>query len=223
MKPITLPHGLLRAARAVIAVGACALVMAGCEGTSTPGQPSRVVGLPASPTSITSPSATAWVPPTALIGTPIPGAEATLAAAPPLKTETLVITNSRGSQGHLVNVTVEIADTEPSRELGLMFRPSIPPDAGMLFDFGGDANSGFWMQNTILPLSIAFIKADGTILDVKDMQPLDTTTISAPGPYRYALETNQGFFKVHHIAPGDRVAFPGRTSAIIPGMPACYK
>lgn len=171
-------------------------------------------------TPIISPTATSWVPPTALAGTPIPGAEATLTAAPRLKTEQLIITTS---QGERIDMTVEIADTPEARQLGLMFRSSLPPNGGMLFDFGEDTTSAFWMQNTILPLSIAFITADGTIIDIKDMQPLDTSTVGASGPYRYALEANQGFFGVHNIAPGDRVTFPGAQAVVIPQMPLCIR
>src|SRR5437868_14572353 len=92
------------------------------------------------------PTSTPWVPPTAMAGTPIPGAEATLTAAPSLKRISINITNSKG-QNFAMNV--EVADDEPSRELGLMFRPSMPPDVGMLFDFGQDTSDSFWMQNTI--------------------------------------------------------------------------
>jgi uncharacterized membrane protein (UPF0127 family) len=120
-------------------------------------------------------------------------------------------------------MTVEIADTEPARELGLMFRSGMPTNHGMLFDFGGDTSSAFWMQNTILPLSIAFIKADGTIIAVKDMQPLDTSAVGPSESYRYALEVNQGFFLANGIALGDRVTLPGALSAVIPGMPDCSK
>ena len=165
-----------------------------------------------------TPSATAWVPPTALVGTPIPGAIATLTAAPHLQTGLLTITNK---QGEMVNMTVEIADTEASRELGLMHRAQMDPDAGMLFSWEVDNEGGFWMYNTILPLSIAFFTADGTILNVADMQPLDTNTTPAAGPYRYALETNQGFFRAHNIVAGDKVTVPGKQSVVIPGMPGC--
>jgi uncharacterized membrane protein (UPF0127 family) len=158
------------------------------------------------------------VPPTALAGTPIPGAEATLTAAPALKRATLTITNSRGEQ---VNMLVAVADTEASRELGLMFRPSMPPDEGMLFVFEGDTESPFWMANTILPLSIAFIDKSGKILDIHDMQPLDRNTTSASGPYHYALETNQGFFRVHDIVVGNQVTIGTTQSVVIPGMPGC--
>ena len=118
---------------------------------------------------------------------------------------------------------VELANDEPSRELGLMYRASMPENEGMLFDFQGDTTSSFWMANTILPLSIAFIKADGTVLDIQDMKALDQTTVNSPGPYRYALEANQGFFRAHNIAAGDRANLPGAQSAIIPGMPGCSR
>jgi uncharacterized protein len=198
-------------------------VAAGCGGTTSPvTQNTQIPPVPSVTVPAASPSATEWVPPTALVGTPRPGAEATLTAAPGmnLKTAPLSITNKAGET---INMTVEIADTEDSRQLGLMFRSSMPPDAGMLFDFQQDTNSGFWMQNTILPLSIAFIKADGTIIDIKDMQPLDTTAIGPSEAYRYALETNQGFFAAHKIAIGDHVALPGAQSVVIPGMPSCHE
>jgi uncharacterized protein len=187
--------------------------------TPTARLPTTVPPTPVSPTPIDAPTATVnpqfstpdplsltpWVPPTALAGTPIPGAVATLTAAPRLPTGTLTILNAFGEK---VQVHVEIAGTEPSRELGLMFRDQMAPDAGMLFDFGVETTSGFWMQNTILPLSIAFMKADGTIINVADMQPLDTTIIPASGAYSYALEANQGFFKEHNIVTGSKALLP---------------
>ena len=189
------------------------LAVAGCGGTASPVAQNTQVP-PAAQASATP----VWVPPTALLGTPRPGAEATLTAAPSPKTAPLSITNKAGQTIHM---TVEIADTDAARQLGLMFRSSMPPDAGMLFDFQMDTTSGFWMQNTILPLSIAFIKADGTIIDIRDMQPLDTNAIGPSEAYRYALETNQGFFAAHNIAIGDRVTLPGTQSLVIPGMPSC--
>ncbi len=207
-----------------------ALLLAGC--TNVPQAPqaaaTSLAGASPQPTSTsipvtsmppsTSTPSVGWAPPTALVGTPIPGAEATLTAAPSLPTGSLVITNS---QNMAVTMAVEIASSEADRELGLMFRSSLPQDAGMLFDFGLDTTGGFWMQNTILPLSIAFIQADGKIIDVKDMQPLDTTTVNASAPYRYALETNQGFFATHNITPGNQVMLTGAQSAALPGMPSC--
>lgn len=167
------------------------------------------------------PTASQWVPPTALVGTPLPGAVETLTSTPRLKTATLTIENRDRER---IEMQVEVADTPEARQLGLMFRSEMAPNAGMLFDFGEDTTGGFWMQNTILPLSIAFILADGTILDIKDMQPLDTSTVGPDGAYRYALETNQGFFEARNISVGDKVTFASTQSmAVLPGMPACIK
>ncbi len=202
------------------------LVAYGCgAAVNTPTPPTGTTGpglLPATTPIVGGPTAspTIWVPPTALVGTPIPGAEATLTAAPPLQRGTLTITNSLGEK---VVMHVEIADTGPSQELGLMFRSSMAPDAGMIFDFKGETNESFWMENTILPLSIAFFQQDGSIVSIADMQPLDTTNVSAAGPYYYALEANQGFFRAHDINPGDKASFPINTSAVVPGMPAVGK
>lgn len=184
--------------------------------TGTVAESQATVSAPAQSQPTASP--TPWVPPTALVGTPIPGAQATLTAAPRLQTGLLTITNKKGEK---VNMTVEIADTDASRQLGLMHRSQMDPDAGMLFSWTEDIDGGFWMYNTILPLSIAFISSDGTILNVEDMQPLDTNTTHAAGAYRHALETNQGFFRAHDITAGDKVTLPGQQAAVVPGMPGC--
>lgn len=200
---------------------ALALLLTGCgtQPDTQPGTPTASSIAPAtSSLQAQGAAATPWVPPTALAGTPIPGAEATLTAAPTLQRATITLTNKAGEQ---FQMQVEIADTDETRGLGLMFRSSMGLDEGMLFDFGEDTNSGFWMANTILPLSIAFIQADGTIIDIKDMQPLDTTGVGPNASYRYALETNQGYFRAHNLAPGDKVTLPGEHSALIPGMPHC--
>jgi uncharacterized membrane protein (UPF0127 family) len=107
--------------------------------------------------------------------------------------------------GQRVSVQVEVADTAEARAQGLMYRETLAEDRGMLFIFEQDVDSPFWMANTLLPLSIAFVDARGTIVDIKDMQPLDTTLVYAKAPYRFALEVNQGCFAVWGVAPGDRV------------------
>ena len=103
-----------------------------------------------------------------------------------------------------ITLQVEVADSPQERDLGLMYRKSLPPDSGMLFDFGGDVESSFWMKNTPVPLSIAFISSDGKVLAVKDMVPYDLTPVEPPGAYRYAVEANRGWFGEHEIRPGDR-------------------
>jgi uncharacterized membrane protein (UPF0127 family) len=145
----------------------------------------------------TSPSATATFsasqPATASL-TPTP-------QPPPL---TARFTNSSGDT---VDLSIEIADTPAERSTGLMNRESLPEDAGMLFDFGNDTNAGFWMRNTLIPLSIAFISSNGVILHIEDMEPLDKTLHYSPSLYRYAIEVNQGWFDRNGIAVGDAVEF----------------
>ncbi|MGA7730727.1 MAG: DUF192 domain-containing protein [Chloroflexia bacterium] len=221
-------RGFSRRARALSTLMLLGIVLYGCgtdASTSTPIlQPTPLPSpTPTNPQSEIPNTQSTWVPPTALVGTPRPGAEATLTAAPRLKTGTLTILNAEGVG---VNIHVEIADSQATREIGLMHRTSMAPDAGMLFDFGGESAGGFWMQNTLLPLSIAFIAQDGTILNIEDMQPLDTSITQAAGAYHYALETNQGFFRANNILPGGKALLPvvldpaGGWPAP-PGMPDC--
>ncbi len=103
---------------------------------------------------------------------------------------------------------VEVASTPEERRRGLMSRPSLAPDAGMLFVFPEDSGSAFWMKDTLIPLSIAFISADGRVIDIQDMRPLDETLHYSPEPYRYAIEANQGWFEAHGVQAGDSVRLP---------------
>lgn len=108
--------------------------------------------------------------------------------------------------GHALQV--ELATTPAQRAQGLMFRTDLAENVGMLFVFPDDAPRSFWMQNTPLPLSIAFIDAEGRIVNIADMQPFDDRTLHpSDGPARYALEVNQGWFAQRGIGPGDRVEF----------------
>lgn len=112
-------------------------------------------------------------------------------------------------------LTVEIADDEAERACGLSHRDSLAADHGMLFVFHGPVNQAFWMKDTRLPLSIAFLDARGRILDLQDMVPDDGQRLYAPGgAYHYALETNQGWFEAHGIRVGDRVLL----DAAMPGL-----
>lgn len=111
-------------------------------------------------------------------------------------------------EGREARLNVAIADTPEERARGLMFRNELPEDQGMLFLFPGTANSGFWMRDTLVPLSIAFVEADGAIIDIQDMQPLSTEIHHAPAPYSFAVEANQGWFGKNGIAAGDRARLP---------------
>jgi uncharacterized membrane protein (UPF0127 family) len=87
-----------------------------------------------------------------------------------------------------------------------MYRKNLAPDSGMLFVFDATARHRFWMKNTLIPLSIAFLDTAGIITDIRDMQPLDTTTDYSPSvPVRYAIEMNSGWFNSRSILPGDTV------------------
>lgn len=114
---------------------------------------------------------------------------------PPLPTAQLEIGSAQ--------VTAELARTPAQLEAGLMFRPHMDDNAGMLFMLGPEQRATFWMKNTILPLSVAYIDRDGTIAEIYDMQPFDTTPIfSHSDKIMYALEMNQGWFVLNKIAPG---------------------
>jgi uncharacterized membrane protein (UPF0127 family) len=102
-------------------------------------------------------------------------------------------------------VTAEVASTPEQRTLGLMYRFSLPADRGMLFVFPAPEFQGFWMRNTFVPLSIAFIAADGTILNVEDMAPHDDSRHPSQGPALYALEMRKGWFAERHLGAGTRV------------------
>lgn len=100
-------------------------------------------------------------------------------------------------------IALEIARTPQEREAGLMFREALGQDSGMLFVFDTPTTVGFWMENTPLPLSIAFLDQGGTIVDIQDMQPFDAQTIHYPAaPYTDAVEVNQGWFLAHGVGVG---------------------
>jgi len=107
-----------------------------------------------------------------------------------------------------IPVRVEVADRPEKRRQGLMFREALPSDEGMLFVFEREEHLSFWMKNTVIPLSIAFISGDGEIVDIQDMEPLDDrTSHRSARPALYALEMNRGWFERHQVEVGDRVAF----------------
>lgn len=118
-----------------------------------------------------------------------------------------VILGGDGATGG-VPLEVEIADTPEKRAKGLMDRESLPDLAGMLFVWPEDTASGFWMKDTLIPLSIAFIDANGVIVHIEDMEPLDETLHRSPKPYRWTVEANQGWFEEHGIGVGDTTQMP---------------
>ena len=100
---------------------------------------------------------------------------------------------------------VEVADNDESRSRGLMYRQAMGRNDGMLFIFADLGYHSMWMQNTYIPLSVAFVDEDGKILNILDMEPKTQDTHTAAGPARYAIETNKGWFAEKKIKPGDKV------------------
>ncbi|MFO8152828.1 DUF192 domain-containing protein [Thioalkalivibrio sp.] len=103
-------------------------------------------------------------------------------------------------------LTVEIAATPEAMSRGLMFREHLPDGHGMLFVWPGDQVVGMWMQNTLIPLSVAFIDSDYRIRNIAHMEPHSRDVHASDGPVRYALEVNRGWFQRHGVAPGMRIA-----------------
>ena len=109
---------------------------------------------------------------------------------------------------HLVRA--ELAADYASRMRGLMFRASMPVNAGMLFIFEEAGPQCMWMKNTLIPLSVAFLDDGGAIINVEDMQPQTEDSHCASRPARYALEMNKGWFAARGIKPGSRIGgIPG--------------
>lgn len=99
-------------------------------------------------------------------------------------------------------IQAELADTPKAREVGLMNRTSMPMNSGMLFIFEQKAGHCFWMNNTKIPLSIAFIADDGKIVNIEEMQAQTTNNHCPQAPVRYALEMNKQWFSERVIVPG---------------------
>ncbi len=106
-------------------------------------------------------------------------------------------------KGH--KLTAEVAATDAQRMQGLMHRRMLPENRGMLFVFSHSAPQSFWMMNTYIPLSIAFIDESGAILNIADMKPLTTDSHHSAKPAKYALEMNQGWFAKRGIKAGAQV------------------
>jgi hypothetical protein len=102
-------------------------------------------------------------------------------------------------------IEAEVAANDQNRQVGLMNRRAMPPQRGMLFVFSRENTHCMWMRNTYIPLSVAFMDADGVIINIEDMQPQTESNHCARKPARYALEMNQGWFAQRGIKPGARL------------------
>jgi uncharacterized protein len=105
-------------------------------------------------------------------------------------------------QAGMHNIRAEVARTPLQTQTGMMFRREMASHEGMLFVFDGLSKRCFWMKNTLLPLSIAFIADDGRIVNLAEMEPQSQDSHCSSEPVRYALEMNQGWFAKRGIKPG---------------------
>lgn len=141
-----------------------------------------------------------------LVTTPARPVRAQDAAQPELPKEKLAIVTRDGTRH---DFRVEMARTPEQQTVGLMFRPSVPADGGMLFDWGSPRPSQMWMRNTVASLDMLFINADGTIRRIaEDTVPQSLATIGSGGPVRATLELAAGTARRLGIRVGDRVLHP---------------
>jgi len=102
-------------------------------------------------------------------------------------------------------ITAELAASPEQHSVGLMHRQNLDPDCGMLFCYDEPQELSFWMRNTHVPLSIAFIDDEGRVAGIEDMEPYNETPIKSRLPCRWALEANRGWFSDRNIGVGARV------------------
>jgi uncharacterized membrane protein (UPF0127 family) len=124
-------------------------------------------------------------------------------AASDLRTVTL-----NASSGEEVKVRIEIADNQMGRVIGLRWRKSLPEKQGMLFVYTDEEKRYFTMDDTVIPLSIAFMDSEGRIIDIQNMKPLESGPYVSAEPAQYALEVNRGFFEERGVKVGDRAELP---------------
>ncbi len=103
------------------------------------------------------------------------------------------------------NIMAEFATTPEQREIGLMFRTALGPNEGMLFAFEQAGQQCFWMKNTLIPLAVAFVADDGSIVNIDSMKPQTLDGHCSTAPVRYVLEMNEGWFAKRGIKPGNKL------------------
>jgi uncharacterized membrane protein (UPF0127 family) len=103
------------------------------------------------------------------------------------------------------NITAELARTAEQREVGLMFRTALGANEGMLFAFEQPTQQCFWMKNTLIPLAVAFVADDGSIVNIDSMRPQTLDGHCSTAPVRYVLEMNEGWFAKRGIRPGSKL------------------
>jgi uncharacterized membrane protein (UPF0127 family) len=124
-------------------------------------------------------------------------------AATPLKQVNVTL---KGPHGEVAMVHAEVADTEASRQYGLMNRDSMPADAGMIFTWPKPQKVGFWMKDTHIPLDMLFISRGYVVAVAPQAKPMDETVISPPGVVDAVLEVNGGWASAHKLGPGWKIS-----------------
>jgi hypothetical protein len=107
-----------------------------------------------------------------------------------------------------IDLTAEIANTEVAREVGMMFRPKLGPDEAMLFVYPAERELEFWMKDTLVDLDLAYIAADGRILQIAHMVSRNLEPVHSYEPAQFVLEVPSGWFARHNIAEGAKVVIP---------------
>ena len=106
------------------------------------------------------------------------------------------------------NIVAQVARTNDQRQTGLMFRKEMAGHEGMIFVFEEPATQCFWMRNTLIPLSAAFVADDGSIVNIEDMKPLSEASHCSTKPVRFVLEMNQGWFAKRGLKAGSKISGP---------------
>ncbi|GAP33689.1 DUF192 domain-containing protein [Piscinibacter sakaiensis] len=138
----------------------------------------------------------------ALAAAPVPAQDAPARAAAEGRPQQLPTVQLNAGM-HLIRAMVAQAPLE--RQIGLMYRREMAPNDGMLFIFEDRSQQCFWMKNTLLPLSAAFVADDGTVVNIADMQPLSEASHCSAKPVRYVLEMHQGWFAKRGIQAGSKL------------------
>ena len=141
----------------------------------------------------------------------VPGCadSATAPSGPQPQSGLAMVTMPIGNQ----TFTLEVADTDEKREIGLMSRDSMPASHGMIFVFPREEPRGFWMKDTRIPLDIIYIAADRRVASIHQMNPFDLTRVNSAGPAMYAIELNADTAKKLGVKPGDRLGIPPEVTA----------
>jgi uncharacterized membrane protein (UPF0127 family) len=129
------------------------------------------------------------------------------AGAAPAQQPQMGLERVRISAG-MYQIDAQVAATPEQRQTGLMFRKEMPQSEGMVFVFEQPSPQCFWMKNTLIPLSAAFVADDGRIVNIEDMKPQTTDNHCSAEPVRYVLEMNQGWFAKKNIKKGFKLGGP---------------